>query len=275
MVDFLTVFCVAAIAWLLHVVALHFSRDQSTHGGRVWGYTMAIVYCSVIPIAGFATYQPDIGVSAFIIGMLIVCVWMPGLQTYSVPSSTFSAVVLALHYLILAFAVFSGFLPLFLVSYLPLAGFLFPRHRRLCEYWAPRRLSRIRSHQAGITLIELLIAVAIVSILAVSIGYSVAIALRTARAESEWREAISLAEDEIALLRANLELPAVGTHEIESELAESNPLADLAEVEILPGPLDEVREARVTVRLSSGGDANRHDVVLTALLPVNPAGEGQ
>jgi prepilin-type N-terminal cleavage/methylation domain-containing protein len=160
------------------------------------------------------------------------------------------------------------------LAYLPLAGFLFPRHRRIVEYWAPKRLPRIRPRQqAGVTLIEMLIAVAIISILAVPIAFSTSIVFRSARAQSEWRSAISLAEDEIALLRARAELPEPGTYGVDLELAESHPLADLAEVEILPGPAEGVREARITVRLSKEGDAVRRDVVLAVLLPAGSAGE--
>jgi prepilin-type N-terminal cleavage/methylation domain-containing protein len=163
--------------------------------------------------------------------------------------------------------------PLITFAYLPMAGYLFPTHRRLMEYWRPPRLPRIRPNQSGVTLIELLIEVAILAILIAGAAQLVSTTHSVLERQERRRRAVALAEDEIALLRARPTLPAVGVHPVEPELRKTYVFADDAQVEIRPGPTDRLREARVSVR--PRGAARDPDIAVAAILPASagPAAE--
>jgi prepilin-type N-terminal cleavage/methylation domain-containing protein len=198
---------------------------------------------------------------------------------YSMPCTFLSSLPLAANYLFFGFLFYlatlsnNTFVGPVLLFALPLLYFLmssywFPRHRRLGELWRPRRIPRLRTGRNGLTLIELLIAIAITAIMVLGIAGTTSQANRAMEFQRDRTEAVSLAEDEIALLRSRETLPEVGVYPVEPELAELHPLAERAEVEIRPGPHPRLREARVTVRL--GQEGAERDVVLAVLLPLGP-----
>lgn len=268
--------------FMIHFLVLTFSRSLSTHSARQAGLVLTVLLplALIAALAAWehAIYNPEGAVSmgrlAFI--PLLMLVWFPGVIVYSMPSSFFGALPLLLHYLAAALIIYLVMAAdnllaalvvssIFIFAYFPLAGYLFPRHRRLKAYLKPTRLPRIKPRGAGFTLIELLIVVAIIAILSVSLVNLSSVTHRVMGRQEDWRRSISLAEDEIALLRARPALPAMGRHPIEPALARLNPIANQAEVEIRPGPSARLREVRVSIRLHS--EADQRDVTLAAILP--------
>ena len=226
--------------------------------------------------------------------MMVFC-FMHSFQAYSMPSSWLSILPLAMIYMVLIviplpFIFHKEFTPpshhhhyiwsvvrcsgiplmiyffFFTNLYAALAGFWFPVHRRLKYYWKPTPLPRLSSKHRGMTLIELLITIAIISIMAAPIVHLSAVAHRTIHSQQTWNKAIALAQDEIAMLRTEDRLPAPGAHPIHPEVAELHPqLSDSAEVEIKPGPNEKIRQVQVTVHINNEFD--RRDVTLAVLLP--------
>ena len=196
-----------------------------------------------------------------IVALISVLIMMHPLQALSIPSSRLSIIPLILSYL-------SIWNPLNIM-----VGFWFPVHRRLKYFWKPETLPRLGTERRGMTLIEILIIMAIMSILAVSVAHVSAVVLRTAHSQQTWVEAMELAQDEIAMLRAGERLPDPGVHPIHEEVADlhSQP-GQNATVEIGPGGDEGVRQVRVTVRINNEFD--RREVSLAALLPAVRVGRG-
>jgi prepilin-type N-terminal cleavage/methylation domain-containing protein len=155
-----------------------------------------------------------------------------------------------------------------------LAAWWFPMHRRVREYFRPRRLPRLRAHRSGMTLIELLIVVLILAIFSAGVAQMSSVAQRAMERRRNWELALDLAENELVLLRAMSTLPAPGEYPIAPELAARYDFADQAKVEISEGPHEAVREVRVIVRLRANADERL--VELARLLPVTAEkGEGR
>ena len=179
---------------------------------------------------------------------------MPPMLAFAMPSNFLSIIPLVLGWLFC-------FNP-----YVILAGFWFPPHRRMKAYWKPARLPRLPRAGRGLTLIELLIDIALLAILSVGIAHGVSVAHRSAERQERWRNAIELAEDAIAHLRAQDSLPDPGMYRVDDDVARLHPdLAPAASVEIAPGPDLRLRQIRVTVRLDS--ELDRRAVSLACLAP--------
>jgi len=272
----MTGFVVLAI-YALHAWVLARSRSLTTHSAREWAALWIASIFAVGWAASVGLRMPELAsANAVAIPMVVVLLWLPGVFVYSMPSSPLGTLPLLLHYFIffLIFGTGGRFVGhLLTFAYLPLASYLFPWHRRLADYWRPTRLPRLARRDSGVTLIELLIAMAILSIVAAGISTGAGLVYSTMERQNCWLQAIALAEDEIALLRARDSLPELGRHPLEPELTQTHPLAGRAEVEIRPGPQESLREARVHVRLQSAEDSR--DVTLTVLLPAHPSREGE
>lgn len=203
--------------------------------------------------------------------LLIMGFTTPIHRGYAWPSSP---VALMLFYFVLALDLVALGLVLaaVILSTLLYSG-LYPAYRRSRSYWWPTHLPAYRSSPKGMTLIELLIVIAILTILFIPIANMSGHARRTLEHQADWRAAIELAEDEIALLRARDSLPELGRHPVADELHDLYPFAEQAEVDIREGPNDAVREVRVTVHLND--DAFKRDVSLTALLRATAVEPGE
>lgn len=271
----LVVLLICLGVYLVHFLPLTWGR-VSTHAARKWAFIIICLLPSIVLLIGghFAARagnNPSYYLMALIpIGCLI---WTSGMITYSIPCNFISSLPLLLHYLMIALIATrpAGAGVVLLAFYIPLASFTFPHHRRLVEYWKPKRLPRIRATRAGFTLIELLIVVAIIAILSAGIVSLTGNTSRAMARQEDWRRAVSLAEDEIALLRAREALPSPGRHPIDPALAARYPCTNQAEVEVRPGPGERLREVRVNVRLR--GNGSERDLTLTALLPAQAQAE--
>jgi hypothetical protein len=142
-----------------------------------------------------------------------------------------------------------------------------PWFRRWRSSFYTTQLPRIR-RRSGVTLIELLIDISILSIFAVAFVHVSQVTHRAAERHERWTEATALAEDAIAWLRAQPALPAAGTHPPAEPVAELHPaLADLTSIEIAAGPRPDLR--RVTVTVAFHDDLDRRQVRLATLLPAD------
>ncbi len=267
---------------LAHCLVLLFWRRATTHTIRDF-FAWLVIIAVVLPDLFFglvfyntqtdamhgivwgeffeATASPFALVLWAIIALISVLVMMHPLQALSIPSSPLSLIPLILSYLCI-------WNPLGI-----LVGFWFPVHRRLKYFWKPERLQRLGTERRGMTLIEILIIIAIMSILAVSAAHVSAVILRSAHSQQTWVEAVELAQDEIAMLRAGERLPDPGIHGVHEEVADlHSQLSQSATVEIGSGADERVRQVRVTVRINNEFD--RREVSLAALLPVARDGRG-
>ena len=175
------------------------------------------------------------------------------------------------HVYISTFMEYLAWRALTLMVLLAVAAWRFPVHRRVIEYFRPRRLPRLRAHRSGVTLIELLIVILIMAIFVAGIAHMTSVAQRAMERRRNWELALDLVENEFVLLRELEQLPEPGEYPVEEELATLYDFADQAKVEIRPGPHEAVREVRVTVQLRANAD--ERDVTLVRLLPAK-AGEG-
>jgi prepilin-type N-terminal cleavage/methylation domain-containing protein len=147
---------------------------------------------------------------------------------------------------------------------------LFMSRRNHAALLWPSRLPDVR-RRSGVTLIELLIVLAMMSVFTVGVAHLVEVSHLTVRRQEDWRDAIELAEDQIALLRAAERLPAIGVHPSDEMIAQVHPLADRAEFEIRPGPTEQLREVWVRVRLQNF--AQDRVVEMAVILPAERKGE--
>ncbi|MCX7044551.1 MAG: type II secretion system protein GspI [Candidatus Sumerlaeota bacterium] len=192
------------------------------------------------------------------IAMIVLA--LPGLVFFSIPGRALSLLPLLALYFLIGFGMTTGSV---IWLALIMAGLLFPSHRRLRALWRPEKLPRLRASRNSVTLIELLIVIAIIAIFAGGIANLTSQSHRSLMIQHDWRDALALAEDEIALLRAAPEAPAPGRYGAHELLAD-RPFAKDTVVEIKPGPTPRLREARVTVHIHAEYEAR--DVTLAALI---------
>lgn len=259
-------------AFLFHFLLLRFSRQLSTRRARLLAILPSLLLFILVLCAFSVLHDNQSGpfIGFFLIPYLLLTAFS-GFVAFSLPCTLLSALPLLMSYLMIALLVGShGKAASAIIALLAFAmsGYLFPRHRRLREYWRPAPLPRLRATRSGVTLIELLIVIAIVAILSVCVANLSGGVRAAATRQEDWRRAVSLAEDQIALLRAAEALPAEGRHPIAPELAARYEFAQTSEIEIRPGPAPALREVRVNIHLR--GHENRRDVTLAALLPARP-----
>ena len=206
------------------------------------------------------------------VGLSVVLPWIAGLRTFSIPCSAISALPLFLHYAIFALIISAlavngsgGGALMYLFLILPLVGYHFPGYRRLVQFWRPTPLPRLKRSRRAVTLIELLIAVAILALFVVGLSNGVGAVSRLTERHEDWRLAVELAENQIALLRAGDALPEIGSHEIDSRLAELYPFDHESSIEVREGPIEGLREVRVRVRVVP--ESSGREVELAVLLP--------
>ena len=161
-----------------------------------------------------------------------------------------------------------------LVLLLYVAGLWLPAFRSLGEYLDVPPLPRYpRRSRSGVTLIELLISIALISISVFTFNQLATFAMNAADGQNQWRQAITLAEDQMALLRARDAPLAPGEYAVDPALAD-HPLAPVARVMVAPAdpPGDGLVEARVLISLDQLHA--RSVVQITTLLAPSPNREG-
>lgn len=256
----------ALILFTIHIAFLWRTRRLTTRSSRLIlvaiplgvGLTAAVVLVVMTEPANALFVLLYVPVVMFFI-------WLSPLWALSIPCTLLSSLPLGLLYLYLAAGRFTMMQTGIHFSIIVASGLIFPRHRRLCFLWRPPSLPRLPRHRSGYTLIELLIVIAMSAILVAAFAHASSTLFTSLRLQEDWRQAIHLAEDEIALLRARESAPEAGVYPVSAELNDHYAFSDQAETVISPGPTPGLLEARVTVRLRDPG--SQRDVSLTALLP--------
>ena len=128
-----------------------------------------------------------------------------------------------------------------------------------------------RGGLSGLTLIELLLWMAILTILIVAVTHLTGQLRLATERHADGQAALDLARDQIARLRGGGELPPPGTHRADPEILAAHPEVDEAWVEIRPGPDPRLREVRVRARLRKV--YVRREVELAVLLPAHRRAE--
>lgn len=272
----------------VHFWAASRARRRALDGTNVGVPILAVVTLCLMTF----TFAP----TAFVVALLALALSTPNARSYARPVSP---VALSAFYILLAaiHSFWDGFIVqmikfagrelryAFGSSSVPILGlcgaflfiFLFkfmPWHRRSGRFFWPSHLPRLKPRRKGMTLIELLIAIAILAIFAVAITQATMTTHRALQRQEEWRLAVDTADDQIALLRSRLELPALGAHPLDATLAERIAPLGRGEVHVGQGPGEGLRQVRITITI--GGDANAREVKLEALLPArNPRSGGE
>ena len=236
-------------------------------------------------------------IGAMGLGLLIILMIVPVFMAFSAPSRSFFCYIP-----LLALYIFGapGGLGLAYCSSASVFIFLmiawwFPWHRRLVEYTQPPKLPYLPKYrppekppvfitlpqaggpppipsaqQRGFTLIELLIVVLIVAIMSGAVLHATMAAYQGELFQHRREAAVSLAEDQFALLRGRDVLPEIGDHPLDEELAAKRPADAQAKISILPGPNERLREVYVTVDLE--GTDGQHQVKLATIMPLRRNG---
>ncbi len=210
-------------------------------------------------------YLLFISVSACVLALVLGFFVMAPLRAFSIPCNRISFIPLFLTL---------GALVLYPIQILFIfAGNRFPMHRRMVEYWRPRRLPKLRPGGArpnkGMTLIELLIAVAIVAIFTAGLVNATSSFTLAMERQQDRRTALEVAEDQIALLRATGYVPPVGKHPLSGELKAHYPkVVSGSDLEVLPGPRPGLREIRVHVPL----EYMNEKITIAALVALDASG---
>lgn len=153
----LIILIVCAVIYLLHFLALAWGRI-STHAARAFGFLMIGLALGVLltlwigdsSIQNYDLYDNFFRMlyTYYFLVLFVPCLfWIGGLSIFSMPCNFFSSLPLLFYYLTFALIVIHPKYGFIIISffYVPLAAFIFPRHRRLAEYWRPTRLPRIKS----------------------------------------------------------------------------------------------------------------------------------
>jgi prepilin-type N-terminal cleavage/methylation domain-containing protein len=298
----------AAMICVIHITILWRIQSLTTHTARLTSliaficapviFTAAILL--TINFAEWGTFDPldSLGELLGIIGIVfgVTLLVAPTFLAFSVPGNfIFCMLTIALY----AFSIFAGLTTQgyggFCIIIFLLVAWWFPWHRRLVEYCRPETLPHLpkyvppknpptllslppaaappplhsRSRQ-GVTLIELLIVVLMIAIFASAIASGTSTAYQMERHQRRWRQAIDLAQDQFALLRARAELPALGVHPLDEELAPQCPVDAQARITIFAGPNERLRKVYVTIDLAGAEEERR--VSLATIMPANRSG---
>lgn len=272
--------------------ALHYRIVAALAGKSRSSINALNVLLPFIAVIAVSALSNTGSISAAVISLFLIPITMPRARAYATPCApypllafyvllgaahvTFDPLILTLvtsgggGIVSLVFGQFSpapllvygvAFLLLFLLRFMPW-------HLRAGRYLWPSHLPRIGRSKKGMTLIELLIVIAVMSIATTGVLHSMMTVNRAMARQQDWRRAVNLADDEIALLRSLDFLPEIGTHPFERQLIESSPIAKQGEIDVRPGPSESLREVRVSVHLR--GDASDRDVTLAVILPIHP-----
>jgi prepilin-type N-terminal cleavage/methylation domain-containing protein len=253
-------YAAAAGMYLIHIWLLGRLRSLNTHHARhVLLFFLLTICLLTIPATFHETSSTGDGVlRSIMLVLLIVGVSMftsLPLIVYSIPCTPFSSLPLLLIYFSALFFTISKVPTIILfLPFIATATLMFPMHRRLRELWRPAPLPRLpRVPLRGVTLIELLIVIAIVAILSAGVSnLSGTTRLAISRAE-ERRQALDLARDQLALLRAAPSLPSLGTHPLDPSFIASLPAAAGSDFVIAPGPTAQLQTVHVRLRLTGTG----------------------
>lgn len=150
---------VVGLLFLLHASLLLFARKSTTHSIR---RTLALIPVSLG--VGFALFSVFLGwrdsnAHELLFSGLVMSVAAPivalflgsGFIVFSMPSTKLTLLPLFINYAALCAFMLngSGALLFVIFAYLPLAGLLFPKHRRMAEYWRPTRLPNVPVRKDG------------------------------------------------------------------------------------------------------------------------------
>jgi prepilin-type N-terminal cleavage/methylation domain-containing protein len=123
-----------------------------------------------------------------------------------------------------------------------------------------------------VTLIELLIAVAVLSIFAAGLVQTSSTLARAVEMQRTWDEALAIAENEIASVRAHGAPAELGVHDVAPRLRERYPDLSEAVLDVWPGPTANLREVRFRARFAHPEGADR-SVTLAAIVHVAASAE--
>lgn len=225
-----------------------------------------VLPCFILAVVGFAVFwfcsflfpQGEINdwpVVVFLLPLLVFLhLW--ALRAFTIPSTFISAIPMVfVFFIVLASLLMFGVLsPLLFL--LIIAGLRFPQYRRLLYLWRPSKLPRLKMRgrgSSGFTLIELLIAIAIIVIFVSCFAGAVAYQRGGVDRTQAKRDALSLAEDQIAWFRANEIVPELGSQSLSAEMAEHHTVPPASRVEVRQGPGPNLREVIVTVPVLVSG----------------------
>ncbi len=212
----------------------------------------------LVPLLGMVFMLLLTGLGSFpalIAPILLIPLSIPSWPGYRHPPSAGALFVFyaALCIDILLKGMLLGAVYLFYIIWICGQGYVFngfyPAYRRYRGLWWPADLPRLGRQKKGTTLIELLIAIAILAILLASSTQAIATSHRLARMNEEKQMAIELAESQIALIKGRDVLPEPGVYPMDGELGALFESAEFGQYEVAAGPAASLREIRVLIAL--------------------------